>query len=165
MSLYTEWKKVVVFFVQTKGEDEFWKELNSVQQKIIPVVLKNHTEIMEGSVKDLAKKFDVSTISFVGFLDGINSSLKEAIDLESLTEDTNVKLDINFEKLYIDMLQGNIDDFFNLPEWNIIFPKNKLTDLKLTYGVSKTIENPNKVKRNDPCPCGSGKKYKHCCGR
>ena len=165
MSLYTESKKVVVFFVQTKGEDEFWKELNSVQQKIIPVVLKNHTEIMEGSVEDLAKKFDVSTISFVGFLDGINSSLKEAIDLESLTEDTNVKLDINFEKLYIDMLQGNIDDFFNLPEWNIIFPKNKLTDLKLTYGVSKTIENPNKVKRNDPCPCGSGKKYKHCCGR
>ena len=24
---------------------------------------------------------------------------------------------------------------------------------------------PNKVGRNDPCPCGSGKKYKKCCGR
>jgi preprotein translocase subunit SecA len=22
-----------------------------------------------------------------------------------------------------------------------------------------------KVGRNDPCPCGSGKKYKKCCGR
>jgi preprotein translocase subunit SecA len=22
-----------------------------------------------------------------------------------------------------------------------------------------------RVGRNDPCPCGSGKKYKHCCGR
>ncbi|MDR2482352.1 MAG: SEC-C domain-containing protein, partial [Treponema sp.] len=22
-----------------------------------------------------------------------------------------------------------------------------------------------KTGRNDPCPCGSGKKYKHCCGR
>jgi preprotein translocase subunit SecA len=22
-----------------------------------------------------------------------------------------------------------------------------------------------KVGRNDPCPCGSGKKYKQCCGR
>ncbi|RLB13732.1 MAG: hypothetical protein DRG35_06440, partial [Deltaproteobacteria bacterium] len=22
-----------------------------------------------------------------------------------------------------------------------------------------------KVGRNDPCPCGSGKKYKYCCGR
>jgi len=21
-----------------------------------------------------------------------------------------------------------------------------------------------KIGRNDPCPCGSGKKYKHCCG-
>ncbi len=24
---------------------------------------------------------------------------------------------------------------------------------------------PGKVGRNDPCPCGSGKKYKHCCGK
>ena len=22
-----------------------------------------------------------------------------------------------------------------------------------------------KVQRNDPCPCGSGKKFKHCCGK
>ncbi|MGB5924788.1 MAG: SEC-C metal-binding domain-containing protein [Dehalococcoidia bacterium] len=22
-----------------------------------------------------------------------------------------------------------------------------------------------RVGRNDPCPCGSGKKYKHCCGK
>ncbi|MCR5541760.1 MAG: preprotein translocase subunit SecA [Ruminococcus sp.] len=27
-----------------------------------------------------------------------------------------------------------------------------------------TIRNKNKVGRNDPCPCGSGKKYKDCCG-
>ena len=25
--------------------------------------------------------------------------------------------------------------------------------------------NSGKVGRNDPCPCGSGKKYKHCCGK
>lgn len=29
--------------------------------------------------------------------------------------------------------------------------------------VRKTVK--QKVGRNDPCPCGSGKKYKHCCGR
>ena len=27
------------------------------------------------------------------------------------------------------------------------------------------VVNKNKVGRNDPCPCGSGKKYKNCCGR
>lgn len=49
-----------------------------------------------------------------------------------------------------------------------------------TFGYSEDTENPgtlataqktqpivhvNKVGRNDPCPCGSGKKYKQCCGR
>ncbi len=28
----------------------------------------------------------------------------------------------------------------------------------------RRLEKP-KVGRNDPCPCGSGKKYKHCCGK
>jgi predicted aspartyl protease len=28
-----------------------------------------------------------------------------------------------------------------------------------------SVENANKVGRNDPCPCGSGKKYKHCHGK
>ncbi|MBW1974854.1 MAG: preprotein translocase subunit SecA [Deltaproteobacteria bacterium] len=33
-------------------------------------------------------------------------------------------------------------------------------------GVSKTpVRKKKKVGRNDPCPCGSGKKYKKCCGR
>jgi preprotein translocase subunit SecA len=31
-------------------------------------------------------------------------------------------------------------------------------------GVPVTREAP-KVGRNDPCPCGSGKKYKKCCGQ
>ncbi|MDR1901401.1 MAG: YchJ family protein [Treponema sp.] len=32
--------------------------------------------------------------------------------------------------------------------------------------VPKTIVRSGpKIGRNDPCPCGSGKKYKHCCGR
>ena len=30
---------------------------------------------------------------------------------------------------------------------------------------SKTVVNKEKTKRNELCPCGSGKKYKHCCGR
>ena len=33
-------------------------------------------------------------------------------------------------------------------------------------GLNKTVVNKEpKVGRNDPCPCGSGKKYKNCCGR
>ena len=33
-------------------------------------------------------------------------------------------------------------------------------------GASKTAPKPNrKISRNEPCPCGSGRKYKHCCGK
>ena len=33
-------------------------------------------------------------------------------------------------------------------------------------GLNKTVVNEGpKVGRNDPCPCGSGKKYKNCCGK
>ena len=31
--------------------------------------------------------------------------------------------------------------------------------------VSQTVTKKKKIGRNDPCPCGSGKKYKHCCGK
>jgi preprotein translocase subunit SecA len=30
---------------------------------------------------------------------------------------------------------------------------------------SKPVRSGPKVGRNDPCPCGSGKKYKQCCGK
>ena len=45
----------------------------------------------------------------------------------------------------------------------------ELVDGKLSPkegGINKTVVNEEpKVGRNDPCPCGSGKKYKNCCGR
>ncbi|MFA7142233.1 MAG: SEC-C metal-binding domain-containing protein, partial [Candidatus Paceibacterota bacterium] len=31
--------------------------------------------------------------------------------------------------------------------------------------VIKQVEKAQKIGRNDPCPCGSKKKYKHCCGK
>ncbi len=30
---------------------------------------------------------------------------------------------------------------------------------------TQVVEKPRKVGRNEPCPCGSGKKYKKCCGK
>ena len=39
--------------------------------------------------------------------------------------------------------------------------RNKDFDCQL---ITEALENPKmKVGRNDPCPCGSGKKYKKCC--
>ena len=40
-----------------------------------------------------------------------------------------------------------------------------ITDLEILLNPPKTIVAEKKVGRNDPCPCGSGKKYKKCCGK
>ena len=45
-------------------------------------------------------------------------------------------------------------------------PSNELpNDFSWLGGPMQPFVAPKKVGRNDPCPCGSGKKYKHCCGR
>ncbi len=36
---------------------------------------------------------------------------------------------------------------------------------KIGSGGPVTVEAPRKIGRNDPCICGSGKKYKKCCGK
>jgi len=40
-----------------------------------------------------------------------------------------------------------------------------ITDLEILLNWPKPQEVGEKVGRNEPCPCGSGKKYKKCCGR
>jgi SWIM/SEC-C metal-binding protein len=39
-----------------------------------------------------------------------------------------------------------------------------VNDLELLLNPTKTVIAEKKIGRNDPCPCGSGKKYKKCCG-
>jgi SWIM/SEC-C metal-binding protein len=40
-----------------------------------------------------------------------------------------------------------------------------ITDLEVLLNTPKTVRVDEKIGRNDPCPCGSGKKYKKCCGK
>ena len=43
--------------------------------------------------------------------------------------------------------------------------KTKITNDGGKEQAKKQPKRVQKVGRNDPCPCGSGKKYKNCCGR
>jgi SWIM/SEC-C metal-binding protein len=40
-----------------------------------------------------------------------------------------------------------------------------ISDLEILLNPSKPKVAEKKVRRNEPCPCGSGKKYKKCCGK
>ena len=81
----------------------------------------------------------------------------------------NDQLDVMIEKgvdvLCVNMVDAKADWLYELPQWNDIFTEEKRKELYKEQKKSGTVVKPHKIGRNDPCPCGSGKKYKHCCGR
>ena len=122
-------------------------------------------ELVKGTVKELAKKYGVEVFMMTGFLDGINDSLKEANPIEEMTEDTEVSLGFDKEKLYKNMVAAKAEWLYELPQWEAIFTEEQRKELYKEQKNSTTVRKEKKVGRNDPCPCGSGKKYKKCCGR
>ena len=162
MSLYKEWTDMVVDYVKRRGEAAFWHDYGEIERRIYTKLLANHTEKVEGTIEELAKHFEVSNIYFMGFTDGINDSLLEPIQLEETESHTKVDFKVDFEKLYFNMLDAKADYLYELPQWEGIFSKEKRKEIQLSFRDSKMVVNNDKVGRNDPCPCGSGKKYKKC---
>ncbi|WP_035292932.1 SEC-C metal-binding domain-containing protein [Clostridium sp. KNHs214] len=164
MSLYKQWTDMVVDYVKTRGEQAFWDEYGAIEESIYTKLLATHNNELKGTFKELAEKYEASTVFFMGFLDGINESLEEELPLESFEENTEIDAKVNFEKLYFNMLDAKADYLYTLPQWDGIFSEEKRKEIKKTWASSKTVVKEEKIGRNDPCPCGSGKKYKKCCG-
>jgi len=165
MSLYKNWTDLVFEYVKKNGEDAFWQEYGTIEKKIYTKLLQDHQAIIKDSIENLATVYGVEPVYFTGFLDGINESLKNKIELETVEKDAEVEIKIDYEKLYFNMLDAKADYLYTLPQWDGIFSKEKRRDIQFSYRDTKTVVNNNKVGRNDLCPCGSGKKYKKCCGK
>ena len=105
----------------------------------------------------------MDNVTFMGFLDGIRTSLDNDLELESLDGDSGIELSINLEKLYYNMLEARADWLYGLEEWDGRLSEEKRKEIRRKYHEAHRAVR-TKVGRNDPCPCGSGKKYKKCCG-
>ena len=69
------------------------------------------------------------------------------------------------ELLYKNMVEAKAEWLYTLEEWNPLITEERRAELYKEQKKSNTIVKEKKVGRNDPCPCGSGKKYKFCCGK
>lgn len=98
-------------------------------------------------------------------MNGIDESLKVPNPIETMEEDTQVSLAFDQEKLYKNMVDAKAEWLYTLPAWEKIFDEEKRKDLYRQAKKMHTVVKEKKIGRNDPCPCGSGKKYKQCCGK
>lgn len=165
MSLFSEWQELANQERTQKEQDAFWQEYFDQETENYKKVLSQYKKPFSGKFSELAEGFSMDKLYFMGFLDGINTSLKQEIELEAVTEDSKIKLDIDYKKLYFNMLECKANWLYTLPEWDAILSVDERKEITKEHRTSKMFVNENTVGRNDPCPCGSGKKYKKCCGK
>ncbi|MBE5995403.1 SEC-C metal-binding domain-containing protein [Lacrimispora sp.] len=149
-----------------KEKEELWTQYFKVEKGIYEHILSKPEEVVEGTVEELAKRYGTDVQTMTGFLDGINESLKGYENpVETMDENTVVKIEIDPEKLYYNMVEAKAEWLYSLPQWDQILTEEKKKEIYKTQKASGTIVKGAKIGRNDPCPCGSGKKYKKCCGQ
>ena len=133
MALLEQWQKIAYNEKTDRGElQRFWQRYFLLEKGVYEKLLTNPDEKVEGTVKELADKYNLSVID-------------------------------SKEKLYKNMVDAKADWLYELPQWNEIFDGETKRRLYLEQKKSGTVIVGKKIGRNDPCPCGSGKKYKYCC--
>lgn len=166
MTLLETWRQMAYETEMNQQQaNQFWGTYFNFEKGIYEQILARPEEPVSGTVKELAEKFNVELMIMTGFLDGINESLKNPNPIETMEEDTQVNLDYDKEKLYYNMVAAKADWLYELPQWDELLDEQTRKSLYKSQKLSGTIVKDKKVGRNDPCPCGSGLKYKKCCGK
>ena len=166
MGLLKQWRDVAYSQEADKAQlQKFWNTYFAIEKSIYEQLLTNPDEVVTGTVKELSEKYGVNVLTMAGFLDGINESLTTPNPIEEMEEDTVVSLGFDKVRLYQNMVDAKADWLYELPMWDEIFTPEQKKALYLEQKKSGTIVKAAKIGRNDPCPCGSGRKYKQCCGK
>ena len=167
MALLETWRNLAYGDgLDDKKREELWSGYFQIEKGIYEQILSQPEQVITGTVKELAEKYNTEILIMTGFLDGINESLKGYENpIDTMEEDTEVKIEIDPEKLYYNMVEAKATWLYELPQWDAILTPEKRKELYKSQKASGTVRKAKKIFPNDPCPCGSGKKYKKCCGK
>ncbi|MCD6528530.1 preprotein translocase subunit SecA [bacterium] len=141
------------------------KETNEFESFILEIFKKKFQ-----SIEDINQKIKIISLSILDFLWSRHledlEALKESVRIRAYgAKDPLAEYKIEAKRLW----QGFFDNFeFLLFQAFFGLKENEPKSFIETEKTSQKIYQPKgkkKIGRNDPCPCGSGKKYKYCCGR
>nr|MDD6336038.1 SEC-C metal-binding domain-containing protein [bacterium] len=165
MGLQQQWEQLVeAASSDERAQQQFWGAYYAAETDAYKNILSQKRQKLSGTAKEVAASLGLETALFAGFCDGINTSLTAPVDLDALEEDAAVELDIDWEKLYYNMHEARAQWLYTLPEWDGVLDEGKRKQITADWRAAHVVKVEKKPGRNAPCPCGSGKKYKYCCG-
>ena len=108
MTILEQWRSVAYNQNADKNKlQRFWATYFNIEKNIYEQLLENPDEVVSGTVKELAEKYGQDVMTMVGFLDGINDSLKVPNPIETMDENTKVNLAFDKEALYKNMVDAS----------------------------------------------------------
>ena len=121
-TILEQWREIAYNQQADRNQlQRFWANYFNIEKGIYEQLLSNPDEVVSGTVKELAEKYGQDVMTMVGFLDGINDSLKIPNPIETMDENTKVTLAFDKELLYKNMVDAKADWLYELPQWNDIF--------------------------------------------
>jgi len=132
---------------------------------LFPVNARNGDIIWEIWVEGFAAALSLRPTSWQKLLDADRETANAMTGMLLLTDIVRGELD-DIPQEDIDKLRGAAPGL--IPDWVVTLHEWRLANTRTASVVERAASPPSaargKVGRNEPCPCGSGKKYKRCCG-
>ena len=148
-----------IFFLSDLAEDSADKLISTIENTKIKT--SKDSQMHDFSMTFKNGKYGVSFITIPTFLKGLKENLSNLCVARKYKTRADVWLGL-----------GKITGSFNYMDVIVFIKNDWVEDTELEKFSKKILKkgtlitmNGKKVGRNNPCPCGSGEKYKKCCGR
>ena len=159
-------------------KEDFNKDINELIDFIYEIVVDDYSKKLEDVPKDIQDDFEKSISlrcidkNWMDQLDAMEA-LKEGVGLRGYAQSNPLQVyALEGFDLFDNMManiSAEISNFLLNAEVRQNIEREEVKNIKTNDGKegvkSKPKKADKKVGRNDPCPCGSGRKYKVCCGK
>lgn len=144
---YLDYKELSINYIRKFNKEEFYiKPLEKLNK-----YMKENLNIKEEKLNEL--------------MYSTSSLMKNAFSVDYIFEDIKGRIYLKNEEIERDIKDIITEINNNIEKWCL--RGHSITEIKLKedkiYEKVEKVNHKGKIGRNDPCPCGSGKKYKKCC--
>ncbi|MGO5073984.1 SEC-C metal-binding domain-containing protein [Clostridium sporogenes] len=144
---YLDYKELSISYIRKFNKEEFYiKPLEKLKK-----YMKENLNIKEEKLNEL--------------MYSISCLMKNAFSVDYIFEDIKGRIYLKKEEIERDIKDIITEINNNIQKWCL--RGHSITEIKSKedkiYEKVEKVNHKGKIGRNDPCPCGSGKKYKKCC--